>query len=387
VGYDVEALRAQQFPLTRNTVYLNHAGVSPIPQRTFDVLQKSNEYLLLDPALGWETWFFPRFEAFNETMRGLINAESPEEIVGVQSTGFGLNLVAQALPWKRGENLVVCDIEFPSNVYPWMRLADQHGVEIRFVQPDEGGVTPDLLKRHIDANTRLVAVSAIQFLTGHRTDLKAIGALCRERGILHVVDAIQAAGHIPIDVQAMHIDILSTGGQKSLMGPPGQGFLYIRRQLADQIEPTMISSISVEDYLHWLKYDLNFRPGAARFNQGTPGVANIVGLQESVAMLRELGLANIDAYVTALADYLIERVKAKGWEVITPAAHGPIVTFRAAETDEATAALVKALAAQRIFVVKHWDKQDIAYIRASLHCYNNVADIDNLLMALKEARA
>jgi selenocysteine lyase/cysteine desulfurase len=243
------------------------------------------------------------------------------------------------------------------------------------------------VKRHIDANTRLVAVSAIQFLTGHRTDLKAIGALCRERGILHVVDAIQAAGHIPIDVQAMHIDVLSTGGQKSLMGPPGQGFLFIRRQLADQIEPTMISSISVEDYLHWLKYDLNFRPGAARFNQGTPGVANIVGLQESVTMLRELGLANIDAYVTSLADYLIERLKAEGCEVITPAAHGPIVTFRAAETDEATAALVKALAAQRIFVVKHWDKQDIAYIRASLHCYNNVADIDSLLNALKEARA
>jgi selenocysteine lyase/cysteine desulfurase len=115
-------------------------------------------------------------------------------------------------------------------------------------------------------------------------------------------------------------------------------------------------------------------------------VANIVALQESVAMLLELGLANIDAYVTGLADYLIERLRADGCEVITPPAHGPIVTFRAAGTDEATTALVKALAEQRIFVVKHWDKQDIAYIRASLHCYNNVADIDSLLKALKETR-
>jgi selenocysteine lyase/cysteine desulfurase len=201
-----------------------------------------------------------------------------------------------------------------------------------------------------------------------------------------VVDAIQAAGHIPIDVQAMHIDILSTGGQKSLMGPPGQGFLYVRRELADQLQPTMIGSNGVEDYIHWLKFDMTLRPGAARFNLGTPGVANIVALQESVAMLCELGLANIDTYVTGLADYLIEQLRADGCEVITPVAHGPIVTFRAAETDEATTALVKTLAAQRIFVVKHWDKQDIAYIRASLHCYNNVADIDSLLKALKEAR-
>jgi cysteine desulfurase/selenocysteine lyase len=189
---------------------------------------------------------------------------------------------------------------------------------------------------------------------------------------------------MPIDVQAMHIDILASGGQKSLMGPCGQGFLYVRHGLAEQMRPTFVGPNAVDDFLHWLQYKLTPLVGAGRFNMGTPNSSGIVGLLESVTMLRELGVPAIDAYVTALADYAIDQLKSHGYDVITPAAHGPIVTFRAADTDEATDALVKALNAQKIVVVKHWDKQNIAYVRASLHCYNNPSDIDRLVNALKE---
>jgi cysteine desulfurase / selenocysteine lyase len=386
VSYDVEALRQQQFPIARDTVYLNHAGISPLPRRTVEALGKANEWLMLDPSGSWGTYFQERITRFQETMRALINAASVDEITNVQSTSLALNLVAQALHWQPGQNIVVCNVEFPSNVYPWLRLQEQYGVQVRLVPPDNGGLTVNALAHAVDANTRLVAVSAVQFLTGHRTNLAAIGVFCADRNLLYVVDAIQAAGHMPIDVQAMQIGVLASGGQKSLMGPPGLGFLYTRRDLAEQMRPTIVTSNSTEDYMHWLKYNLTPMPGAARFNMGTPNLGGIVGLLESVTMLRELGIASINSYVTALADYTIDRLNAEGYEVITPAAHGPIVTFHAAPTDEESTALVEALKARRIFVVKHWDRQGVAHLRASLHCYNTTTDIDQLLTALKEHR-
>jgi selenocysteine lyase/cysteine desulfurase len=382
VSYNVEALRKEQFPLTQNTVYLNHAAISPLPKRTFDAIQQSNEYLLMDPAGSFEQFFMPRMTAFGEAVRDLINAQNASEIVGISSTSVGLNLVAQALPWKSGDNIVLCDGEFPSNVYPWMRLQEQYGVEIRFIR-NQPGLTLDSLTPLVDSNTRLVTVSMVQFFSGHRTDLTAIGAFCREKNILFVVDAIQAICHFPVDVQAMNIDILATGGQKSLMGPPGQGFLYVREALANQMKPTFVSGNSVDDFFHWLKYDLTPAPGAGRFAMGTGSIADLVGLLESITFLRELGIASIGVQTTSLADTLIERLREMGYVVITPADHGPIVTFRA-ETEDATVALMEKLKAQRIFVAKHWDAYDVSHLRVSFHCYNNLTDIDRLLSVLKE---
>ncbi len=384
VGYDVEALRREQFPITRDTVYFNHAGISPLPQRTFDALTEANRRLLLDPTGSYDPWFTGKQAAFNETMRALINARRVEEIIGITSTSLGLNLVAQSLPWQRGQNIVLCDAEFPTNVYPWMRLREQHGVELRLVPRQSGGLTVDLLARFVDSKTRLVTVSAVQFFTGHRADLNALGAFCHERGILFAVDAIQAAGHLPLDVQAAHIDILATGGQKSLMGPPGQGFLYVRDEVIGQTHPTFVGPDAVVDHEHWLKYHLTLKDGAARFGLGTTNFSGIVGLLESVTMLRELGLAAIDRHTTALIDYAIDQLRGIGCEVITPTVHGPIVTFRAAPTDAATTELHTALKARRIFLAKHWDAQDVAHLRASVHCYNTAQDIDRLIAALKE---
>jgi len=383
INYDVEALREQQFPLANNTVYLNHAAISPLPRRTFDALQKANEHLMLDPSGGFEQFFMPRMTAFGEAIRALINARSATEIVGVQSTSIGLNLVAQALPWKRGDNIVLADVEFPSNVYPWLRLQEQFGVEVRMIH-NQPGMVLDELSKLVDSNTRLVSASMLQFFTGHRTDLVAIGGFCREHHILFAVDGIQAIGHIPVDVQAMNIDILAAGGQKSLMGPPGQGFLYVREALANEMQPTIVGGNAVVDYIHWLKYDLTFQPGAARFSLGTSSITDMVGLLESVSFLRELGIANIDAHTTALAEMLIERLREMGYTVLAPARHGSIVTFRAADTEEATVALMEKLKAQRIFLAKQWTAQDVPYLRASFHCYNNQTDIDRLLNALKE---
>jgi cysteine desulfurase/selenocysteine lyase len=385
VNYDVQALRAEQFPVAAQTVYLNHAGISPLPRRTVLAMQEANERMMLNPSAAF-SWFLECEQGMRANAARLINAASADEIVGVQSTSLALNLVAQALPWRSGQNILLCDVEFPSNAYPWLRLVEQHGVEVRLIPAREGGLTVEALAQAVDSQTRLVAVSAVQFLSGHRSDLQALGDFCRAHNAIFVVDAIQAAGHIPIDVQAMHIGVLAAGGQKSLMAPPGQGFLYVRSDLAEQMRPTLVGPNATEDWIHWLKYDLTPLKDAARFNMGTPNVSGIVGLNESLSLLLTLGTPNIDAYVTALTRQTRQCLLERGYEVLTPSAHAGILTFRAAPDDASTDALVKALAERHIVVVKHWDAQDVPYVRASFHCYNTWEDSERLLTALEEIR-
>jgi selenocysteine lyase/cysteine desulfurase len=383
-AYDVAALRADQFPLTAEVAYLNHAGISPLPRRTAEAMSDAVRRLMMEPSNF--AHFIELDTALHRELAALINAASPDEIAAIQSTSLGISLIAQAMPWQPGQNIVLCDTEFPSNAYPWMRLTEQHGVEVRLLPARDGGITPDMLPAAVDAKTRLVAASALQFLSGHRTDLQAIGDFCRERGILFSVDAIQSVCHMPIDVQAMNISILVAGGQKSLMGPAGQGFLYVRSDLAATMRPTVIGSNATVDFQHWLKYDMTPLPAAARFGTGTPNVVGIVGLLESVRLLRGLGIANIDQYTTALAEYAIQGLRGLGFTVITPAQHGPIVTFRAAEDEAKTDAILAGLSARKIVATKHWDAPKNPYIRVSFHCYNNTADIDRLLAALKELK-
>jgi selenocysteine lyase/cysteine desulfurase len=341
-----------------------------------------NEWLSRDPQALFvqpsDSPFGDLAGEFLAEMARLIHAADPAEIVGVSSTSAGLNAVAQAIRWKRGDNLIFVDGEFPSNVYPWLALK-RRGVQARLAAPDLGGLSVEAVARLADAHTRLVAVSAMQFFTGHRADLAALGAFCRERGILLAVDAIQAAGHLPIDVQAMQIDILSAGGQKSLMGPPGQGFLYVRGDVCEALRPASVGPNATRDYLHWLRYDLTPYPGAQRFLMGTMNLAGMVGLLESVRFLRGLGLANIAAWTQHLSQIAIQDLTARGYEVIAPSdpAHlGPIVTFRAgtrrskARADAQVVGMVSRLAAQNIRVVKHWNKENWPHIRISCHCYN-----------------
>lgn len=396
-AYDLDRAR-QAFPIAQRLVYLNHAGISPVPlpaQRAMDTI---NEWLVNDPqalfALPPDNPFGDLFVLFMTEMAHLINAADLNEIVGVSSTSAGLNAVAQAIRWKRGDNLIFVDGEFPSNAYPWMALK-RRGVQSRLAAPDQGGLSVEAVARLVDEHTRLVAVSAIQFFTGHRADLAALGTFCRERGILFAVDAIQAAGHIPIDVQTMKIDILSAGGQKSLMGPPGQGFLYVRGDICEQMQPGIVGPNAVKNWMHWLKYDMTPREGALRFMMGTTNMAGMLGLVESVRFLCGLGLTNIDAWTRHLSQIAIHDLSARGYEVITnpdPAHLGPIVTFRAGdrhdqERAEAQAVgMVNHLAAQNIRVVKHWDKARWPHIRISCHCYNTEEDMYRVGSALEGYR-
>ena len=377
--YDVQSLRQTEFPHSREITYLNHAGISPLPQRAKREIQAAVEALSGDPSDYFGKTAFPALVALQTGLARFVNAATPSEIVPITSTSAALNAIAQAIVWQPGDRVLFCDIEFPSNAYPWLSLA-RDGVESCVVPADNGGLTLRAVEQYADARTRVVAASAVQFFSGHRTDLAAIGRFCRERGILFVVDAIQCIGHMPFDVQAMNIDVLATGGQKSLLGLPGVGFMFVRDAVAEAMRPRLIHSNATANWLHWLAYDLTPLPGAERFAGGTPNVPGLIGLGTSLGLLEELGVAHIDAHTTALSRYAIEQLTAAGLEVITPRdALGPIVTFRSPLDAAATEQIVQQLAAERVVVVKHLDAAGAAFIRLSFHCYNTLAEVDRFV--------
>jgi len=377
--YDITHLRETEFPHAATLTYLNHAGIAPLPQRAKREIQAAVEALSADPNDYFGHVGLPALTALQAGLARFINAADPSEIVFVTSTSAALNGIAQAIDWRPGDRVLFCDVEFPSNAYPWMSL-QRDGVESCIVPADNGGLTLAAVERAVDERTRVVAASAVQFFTGHRTNLTAIGQFCRQRGILFVVDAIQSIGHMSFDVEAMGIDVLATGGQKSLLGLPGVGFMYVRGEVAEAMRPRLIHSNATVDYLHWLAYDLTPAPGAARFLAGTPNIAGIIGLGPSLALLEELGVASIDAHTSALSRYAIEQLSAAGLRVVTPPdALGPIVTFRSPVDAAATEAIVQRLAAERVVVVKHLDAGGAATIRLSTHCYNVREEIDRFI--------
>ncbi len=394
-AYSLEQTRAA-FPIAERLIYLNHASISPMPLPAVQAMQGITAWLADDPMAffmpGLDTGYGDVFATFSQEMAALINAAHPHEVVGIPSTSSGLNAVAQAIDWRPGDNIVLADVEFPANVYPWMVLA-RRGVECRLAPAADGGAAVEAFDPLVDERTRLIAVSAVQFFTGHRANLAAIGAYCQARGILFAVDAIQAAGHMPIDVEAMHIDILASGGQKSLMGPPGQGFLYVREAVAERMLPGIVGPNATDGWEHWLKYDLTPREGALRFMMGTPNAPGMVGLIESVRFVRGLGLAHIDAWTRHLSQVAIAELRARDQHVITPSdpAHlGPIVTFRVGDPADLPAAearasgLLRHLVAQGVRVTKHWDAGRTPHLRISTHCYNTEDEVRRACAIVEE---
>lgn len=383
-AYDLTALRRSFEVVGKGYTYLNHAGMSPLAIPVKEAMRR----LLEDMASRGSVAFTEAWNALEggleQRVAQLVNAR-PHEVVPVQSTSVGINTIAQSLPLRAGDNVLLCDVEFPSNVYPWMNLAHK-GVEVRLVPAQEGGLTLEALDAARDARSRVVAVSAVQFFTGRREDLAALGRYCADHHLWLVVDAIQAAGVVPLDMRAMGIHALVAGGQKALCGPPGQGFMVIREELIDHMVPITAGPLSVQGWEHWLHYDMTPRPGAGRFAMGTISLIDLVGLMAALDLLMGLGVEHIARWVTHLSDVAIADLQKRGYAVLTPAEpqyHAHIVTF-AWEGDIQQA--LEALQAERIVVASHLDAAGKPHIRISAHCYNTEEEVLRVASVLEHVR-
>jgi cysteine desulfurase/selenocysteine lyase len=360
----LEELR-QEFSLTRELTFLNHAATSPLPGRTRAAMTRFIE----KRRFVRQTW--EEYETLDQDLRQalaqLINA-SPDEIALVQNTAEGINIAAHAIPLQPGDNVVFCDMEYPANVYPWLNL-ERQGVEARIVPNREGGLALHDLEEHVDQRTRVVAASSVEFLTGFRNDLKDIGELCKARGIYFVVDGIQSLGVIPLDVRECHIDLLSCGGPKWLLGPCGLGFLFCRQELIEEMIPPYAGATSVVDFENFRDYDLTFLPDAKRFELGTPNLVGMVGLLASVNLLLEVGIEEIQHWTLHLTEVLIEDLQKRGYRIascLRPEHRSAIVSFPTPDVE----ADYQKLTANKVIVSLREN-----YIRVSPHCYNTEEEV------------
>jgi cysteine desulfurase/selenocysteine lyase len=360
----LEELR-QEFPLTEELTFLNHAATSPLPGRTRAAMARFIERRRF-VRRAWEE-YETLDQDLRQTLAQLINA-SPEEIALVQNTAEGISIAAHAIPFQPGDNVVFCDMEYPANVYPWMNL-ERRGVEARIIPNREGGLDVDDLEEYVDEQTRAVAVSSVEFLTGFRNDLQGIGQFCRARGIYFVVDGIQSLGVIPLDVRECHIDMLACGGPKWLVGPCGLGFFFCRRELIEEMRPAYAGATSVVDFENFRDYDLTFLPDAKRFEVGTPNLVGMVGLLASVNLLLEVGIEEIQRWTRHLTDVLIEDLQQRGYRIATclrPEHRSAIVSF---PTPDVEADYEELIANQVIVSLRE------NYIRVSPHCYNTEEEV------------
>ena len=362
---DVEALRAA-FPTTRYCTYLNHATAAPLPNPVRAAMSK----YIADRGVIFEREC--RYEDVSNDLRGvlawLING-TPQEIAFVQNTGAGLSILANALPLQPGDNVLLCERESPHNICPWVNLRQQR-IEAQYVPHDGGGLTVKAVERHADSRTRVVVVSSVERLTGFKNDLRALGEWCKEHGTYFIVDGTQSLGVAPLDVQACQIDFLTCGGRTWLMGPPGQGFVYCRQELLDELLPSFAGHLSVLGGECWHSYDPPTPPEVRRFEAGCANIAGQVGLLAAVRFLMEVGIAAIERWTLHLTDLLIEEMQQRGYEIVSnvqPKHRSAIITFSVpGDADEALRLLIDA----RVVVSKHEQ-----YIRVSPHCYNTEEEI------------
>jgi cysteine desulfurase/selenocysteine lyase len=370
-----EAYR-REFPVTGTYIFLDHAGVAPMSLRVKTAIETLLAESTEDGAFYYPAWA-QRVVEIRQACARLINA-GPDEIAFVKSTSHGLSIVAQGLDWRPGDNVLIYEKEFPSNIYPWLNLRSR-GVEVRTIPSRDGRIAMHDIELLMDARTRLLTISSVQYSNGFRIDLTKVGALCREKQVLFCVDAIQSLGLIPMAVRDCQIDFLSADAHKWLLGPEGIGIFYCRKELAEQLSPPLIGWKSVQNEFEFDRTELLLKTNALRFEEGSMNLMGIIGLGAALDLLFEVGIEHVEQRVLDLGDLIIQEALKRGYRVQTPGGRherGGNITFSG---DFDPAAMQDALREQRIMVSARGGG-----IRASPHFYNTGEDIAGLFSAMDQ---
>ncbi len=364
------------FPyLKSGKIYFNHASTGPLSQ---PVLNNINKVLYeksetnIDEFIGLQSVIKETKNDLGE----LINT-APDRIAFTDNTSNGINVLAQGIQWEKGDRILLNDLEFPANVYPFLNLK-RFGVEVDFVKSHNGIASADDVIEMIKPGTRLVSISQVQFLTGYRADLEKIGNICREKGIIFSVDAIQGLGAVRLDVEKDNIDFISAGSQKWLLGLQGLGFIYVSKKLQESMVPGNVGWLSVEDAWNLLNYELTLKNNADCFQGGTLNSIGIYALNASMKILKEFGFDEIEKNVLNNSTYLMKKLDAIGIKPVLAGCSSKelsgIVSFAHKES-------------KRIFdtLLQHNIHCAVreGMIRLSPHFYNTVEETDKIIEILK----
>ncbi|MGA2786503.1 MAG: aminotransferase class V-fold PLP-dependent enzyme [Verrucomicrobiota bacterium] len=373
-----EELRQREFPVTRDKIFLAHAGVCPLPHRVAEAVTECAKHGTLGDQ---EAFVLHRLDEARKLGAQLLHCQ-PEEIALVGPTSLALSFVAAGLNFRKGDNILIYHDDYPSNVYPWMALAER-GVEVRLLNTRGLGVIrPVDVMGQVDENTRLVALASCHFISGYRIDYQAIGKFLRERGILFCLDAIQTLGAFPTTVE--HVDFLAADAHKWLLGPCGAGLLYVRRGLQEKLNPPVYGWHNVRCPNFVAQEQIIFRNGAAKYEAGTHNLLGLVGLIAALELVLETGIEAIAAELLRKRAWLAPALQAKGFTVLNADAKtentSGIISFHQPGKDPA--ALQKKLTDAGVVASLRADRKGQNYIRLSPHFYNTNAELQRALELL-----
>lgn len=381
-----------EFPVTQNLTYLNHAAVAPLSRRARQAmaafLAEATEY----GAWSGETWM-AGYQACRQSLAQLLAARA-EDIALLKNTTEGMATVALGLDWRPGDRIVTAACEFPANIYPWLALRER-GVQVEFVPHSPLGVDLGALRRQA-RGAKLVALSFVQYLSGARLDVAAVGQICRETGALFFLDAIQGLGAFPVRAAESGVHFLAADGHKWLAGPEGAAVFYVHPEALPLLTPRMVGWMSVAPWADFsaaarLAYAGAGQPGAplpwqkdaSRFECGTLNTLGLRGLAAAVDLLLEVGGEKIERQILALTRQLAAGLRERGAEILGPrgdpdapeAACSGIVSFRL--PGQASPVLLARLRSANICCAERQ-----GYIRCAPHFYNSPEEIGHVLAAL-----
>ncbi|PYS89240.1 MAG: hypothetical protein DMF62_07765 [Acidobacteria bacterium] len=371
-----EAIRSQ-FAALNQYAYLNSAAVSPIPRGAVEAVISQLNDVAGHGSEHYTDWVATKDRA-RSLIAGMLNVR-PEQVAFMRNTSDGFAAVANSIDWKKGDNIVSFEGEFPANFYPWRMVRDRYGVELRLCPERDGRIDLDEFIGLIDSSTKLVAISAVQYASGFQADLERIGLATRDVDALFAVDIIQALGAKAFDLPAQHVDIASGASHKWLCAPEGCGMLYLSDRARELLEPSFVGWISVETPWDFADREQPFKPNALAMESGTGASALFYGLEQSLKLLTETGLERIENYLNDLTDQLCDSLAGKRYEILSSRAPG----------ERSSIVCIKHTNGMHCNeIAKHLQERDIIVspridrLRISPHFYNNSEDIDRLIEAL-----
>ena len=357
-------------------IYFNHASIAPV---CTPVIESIHNVLFEKSAANIDDYVELQV-IINETksdLASLINT-SPDRIAFVDNTTNGINILAAGLKLKQGDHILLNDLEFPANVYPFLNL-QKKGIVIDFVKSHDGIVSAEDVIERIAPETKLISISQVQFLTGYRVNLEKIGKVCRQKEIIFSVDAIQGLGAVQLDVIKDNIDFVSAGSQKWLLGLQGLGFIYLSEGLQEKIDQNCLGWLSVEDAWNFLHYELKLKKSADRYQGGTLNSIGIYALNASLKLLKQHGFSDIENCIIDNSSYFMEKLAETRFSPVIQGADknniAGIVSFKESEWKK----IFDSLSGENIYCSVR-----LGYVRMSPHFYNTKEEIDKVIDVLKK---
>lgn len=362
------------FPATEKYVYLNSAAISPMPRITAEAVSRQLRDVSENGSVNFAEWVQTK-QKCRELVAKMLKVKN-EDVAFLRNTSDGFSCVANGLDWAEGDNIVSFEKEFPANFYPWRNVRDTFGVELRLCPERDGRIELDEFLNLIDSNTKLVAISAVQFASGFKADLEKIGRAARAVDALFAVDIIQAFGVAPFDLEAQFVDVACGASHKWLLSPEGCGIFYLNERARTRITPTLVGWISVEEPWNFEDTEQNWKPNTLAWESGTGSASLFYGLEQSLTLLHDLGAENIQEYLLNLTDYLCELLPPEKYQLVSSRRRGEasqIVCLKPLN-EKISNEIARKLEENKIIVSPRGER-----VRIAPHIFNNRADIEQLI--------